>query len=137
MSDCDHLNIGKACIPDSFAPACAIAIEVPRIAFAPNCDLFSVPSIPINNLSASFCLVTSNPFNLEAIIVFILFMTFLTPFPRYLFLFLSLSSIASYSPVDAPDGTEAVQKYQTLLLCQPQQLDFPLSLEFLGRPDFQ
>ena len=96
------------------------------MAFAPSLDLFLVPSISINNLSASSCLVTSNPFNADATVVLILFTTFLTPFPNYLFLLLSLSSIASYSPVDAPDGTEARAKTPELVVMSTSIVGFPL-----------
>ena len=52
--------------------------------------------------------------------------TFLTPLPRYLFLSLSLSSIASYSPVDAPDGTEARAKVPDFVVMSTSTVGLPL-----------
>lgn len=50
------------------------------------------------------------PTSAGAIIVFTLFTAFLTPFPSYLFLSPSLNSNASQIPVDAPEGTAALNK---------------------------
>ena len=44
------------------------------------------------------------------IIELILFTAFLTPLPRYRSLSMSLNSMASYSPVEAPEGTAALPK---------------------------
>ena len=52
--------------------------------------------------------------------------TSLTPLPKYLFLSLSLNSIASYSPVDAPDGTEARAKIPELVVMSTSTVGFPL-----------
>ena len=48
--------------------------------------------------------------NFGAMILLILLIALRTPFPLNLLRFLSLNSNASYFPVDAPDGTIAVNK---------------------------
>ena len=50
-------------IPNSFAAALAAAKDTPRIALAPNFDLFGVPSKSIINLSIRFCSKTETPNN--------------------------------------------------------------------------
>src|SRR5437867_4097130 len=85
----------------------SMAIETPRIAFAPSLALFFVPSIEIMSWSSRDCSVASWPTSAGAMILFTLSTAFRTPLPRYRFLSPSRSSSASCSPVDAPDGTMA------------------------------
>ncbi|MNE51297.1 hypothetical protein D3C80_1459200 [compost metagenome] len=68
--------------PSSLAAAFAAAKETPKIALAPNLDLFGVPSKSIINWSIVFCSKTEVPTNSSAITVFTLFTAFKTPFPR-------------------------------------------------------
>ena len=89
------------------APALAHAKETARIAFAPSFALFGVPSNFNIMLSIFLCFLTSLPFNLRAIFLFTLLTALRTPLPSYL-LPPSLNSKASCTPVEAPEGTEAV-----------------------------
>ena len=91
----------------SFAAHLATASDTPSIAFAPSLPLFSVPSRFIINLSIDTWSVTSISKISGAITLFTLSTAFNTPFLAYLFGSPSLSSTASCSPVDAPDGTIA------------------------------
>ena len=81
-------------------------ILTPNIAFAPNFDLFVVPSSS-NNISSTssseYGDERSKPINLGLIISFIFSTAFSTPLPFHL-LPSSRNSIASYAPVDAPLG---------------------------------
>ena len=90
--------------------ALADASDTPRIAFAPNLDLFCDPSKLIRVLSILVWSLTSVPIRVLLISLFTLFTAFKTPLPLYLLLSLSLNSAASYSPVEAPDGTAALPK---------------------------
>ena len=84
--------------------------------FAPNKDLFSVPSRSIIDSSINLWSYASIPIIIEEISLFILFTAFCTPLPEYLSLLIpsdwlvlnlpSLNSIASFDPVLAPDGTD-------------------------------
>ena len=96
------------------AIACAQAIDVPSIAFAPNLPLFFVPSNSIRSLSISInelYNITIPSSDSDVILSLISSLTlataFCTPFPKYLDLSPSLNSTASNCPVDAPDGTFA------------------------------
>ena len=80
------------------------AIETARIAFAPKFDLSLVPSAFIMALSMAYMSDASIP-EITSLMDVLMFSTaFVTPFPRYLPLSLSLSSRASNSPVEAPLG---------------------------------
>ena len=68
-------------IPSSFAAAFATAKETPKIALAPNLDLFGVPSKSIINLSMPFCSKTETPKSSSAIILLTLSTAFKTPLP--------------------------------------------------------
>ena len=65
----------------SLAAALATANETPSVAFAPNLDLFNVPSIEIINLSILFCSKTDRPITSLVIILFTLLTALPTPFP--------------------------------------------------------
>ena len=49
-----------------------------------------------------------------------------TPFPKYLLDFLSLNSIASCMPVDAPEGTEALAVIPFLSIISVRSVGIPL-----------
>ena len=68
--------------PNSLAAAFATARETPRMAFAPNFDLFGVPSKSIIIWSITFCSKTDVPKSSSAIIVLTFFTAFKTPFPK-------------------------------------------------------
>ena len=89
-------------------------------------DLFLVPSNSIIRLSISDCFVTSNPIRASEIIELIFLIAFLTPLPRYRFLSKSLNSIASCSPVEAPDGTAALPKCLDSVITSTSIVGFPL-----------
>ena len=95
-------------IPNWFAAALATANETPSIAFAPNFPLLGVPSRAIIALSIATWSKASIPIKFSAKTVFTFSTAFNTPFPKYLDLSPSLNSTASCSPVDAPDGTDAL-----------------------------
>ena len=78
--------------------------------FAPSLDLFFVPSSSTNILSMVFCSLTSIPLIVSLISVFMKLIDLRTPFEKNLFLSLSLNSIASWTPVEAPLGTDALPK---------------------------
>ena len=90
----------------ALAAARATAREVARVAFAPNLFLLGVPSISMIILSISRCENGDSPSISGAISLFTFLTALSTPFPLYLSP-LSRSSIASFLPVDAPEGTEA------------------------------
>ena len=94
-------------IPSPFAAAFATARETARIAFAPRLLLFGVPSRSIMILSMVACSKTFIPISSGAIMPLTLATAFRTPLPKYLSGSPSRNSIASCSPVDAPEGTEA------------------------------
>ncbi len=77
------------------------------MALAPSLDLVFVPSSSSNLLSIATWSVASMPINSSAIILFTLSTAFKTPLPRYLDLSPSRNSSASFSPVEAPEGTAA------------------------------
>lgn len=58
--------------------------------------------------------------------LFILLTAFLTPFPKNLFLSLSLSSNASCCPVDAPEGTLALPNEPSSHKTSTSTVGFPL-----------
>src|SRR5665648_658800 len=89
--------------------AFATARDTPNIALAPSLDLFSVPSSSIIRLSIPLWFLTSMPITLRVRIVFTLCTAVSTPLPLYR-LSLSRNSSASCTPVDAPDGTLALPK---------------------------
>ena len=76
------------------------------MAFAPRFVLFFVPSSSRSKLSRTFWF-NSLPIRAFLIIVFTLFTALVTPLPWYLES-PSLSSRASFVPVEAPDGTLAL-----------------------------
>ena len=94
--------------PSSSAAAFATASDTPSIALAPSFALLGVPSNSIIKLSIETWSKTFIPVTSGAIISFTLSTAFNTPFPMYILLSSSLSSTASYIPVDAPDGTDAL-----------------------------
>lgn len=92
--------------------AFAFARETAKIAFAPNLDLFSVPSKSIIIWSISAWLVASLPTKACAIGPFTASTAFNTPLPKKRDLSPSRNSNASREPVDAPDGaTEALRSH--------------------------
>ena len=111
---------------DSIDAVLATAIETPKIALAPNLDLFSVPSNWINALSIPTWSKTSNPINASEIISLTLLTAVKVPFPRYLLLSPSLSSTASWIPVDAPDGTIALPIVPSSVVTSTSTVGFPL-----------
>src|SRR5262249_54865820 len=84
----------------------ATASEIPKIALAPSFPLSAVPSISIMSRSIIAWSRASLPRKRGARIRFTFSTALATPFPRKR-LPPSLSSTASCSPVDAPDGTVA------------------------------
>ena len=95
-------------IPNWLAAAFATANDTPKIALAPNLPLLGVPSSSIIALSIATWSKASNPIKCSAITLFTFSTACNTPCPKYLDLSPSLNSTASCSPVDAPDGTEAL-----------------------------
>src|SRR3989344_6921407 len=108
-----------------FAEARAKAMDTARIAFAPIRPLFSVPSISIILLS-NFFWSNSPPTKAFLISIFTLETALRTPFPPYLLLSPSLSSIASLLPVDAPDGTAARPNDPSFRTTSASTVGFPL-----------
>src|ERR671915_2151841 len=90
----------------SAAAARAAASETPRIAFAPRRDLSGVPSSSISARSSPAWSSTSAPCTASAISPLTFATAFVTPLPSQASP-PSRSSVASNSPVDAPDGTAA------------------------------
>jgi hypothetical protein len=80
------------------------------MAFAPSFDLVFVPSRAIMVLSMETWSHASKPTRAGAILDFTFATALRTPFPEYLFLSPSRSSMASNSPVEAPEGTAARPK---------------------------
>mmetsp|Transcript_22258 Transcript_22258/g.50839 ORF Transcript_22258/g.50839 Transcript_22258/m.50839 type:complete len:278 (+) Transcript_22258:1070-1903(+) len=99
--------------PAAAAPALHTAIDTARIEFAPSLALdqphsFLDPSrVSTMSLSIVDCWVASKPINFGAMRSLMLATALSTPFPIALPLSPSRSSNASYTPVEAPDGTEA------------------------------
>src|SRR3954451_1639561 len=83
-----------------------MASETPRIAFAPSLPLFEVPSRSIIVRSRAVCSAALAPWSASAISLLTWETAFPTAFPPYSSP-PSRSSTASYSPVEAPDGTAA------------------------------
>ena len=94
--------------PTESAAALATAMETPRIAFAPSLPLLGVPSRSIRYWSRPTWSNASHPMISSAMISLTFSTAFRVPLPRYLSLSPSLSSTASCTPVDAPDGTIAL-----------------------------
>src|SRR3954463_9467536 len=92
--------------PSCAAAACAAASETPRIALAPRRDLFGVPSSSIRALSRPAWSSASRPAIASAISPLTFATACVTPLPPQ-GAPPSRSSVASNSPVDAPDGTAA------------------------------
>ena len=110
----------------TFDAALADARDTPRIAFAPNLDLFFVPSKSIIMLSILVWSLTSVPMRILLISSFTFLTAFKTPLPLNLLLSLSLNSAASYSPVEAPDGTAALPKTPFSKKTSTSTVGFPL-----------
>src|SRR4051812_14577831 len=89
------------------AAAFAAASETPRIAFAPSRPLFSVPSSSSRRASTAFWSSASTPCSACAISPSTLLTACVTPLPAHAPVSPSRSSSASWTPVDAPDGTAA------------------------------
>ena len=81
-------------------------METPKIALAPNLRLLLVPSKSIIIWSTLAWLKGSTPFKATAILLFTLPIAFSTPLPDNR-LPPSRNSTASFSPVEAPEGTAA------------------------------
>ncbi len=60
------------------------------------------------------------------IVVFTLFTAFKVPLPRYLAASLSLNSNASWTPVEAPDGTIALPVFPDAKVSSTSTVGFPL-----------
>ena len=84
-----------------------MAIDTPRIALAPSLLFVGVPSMSIISRSISACRAGSRPKSFGAMVPLTFATALRTPLPPYRFLSPSRSSRASFSPVEAPDGTEA------------------------------
>ena len=91
---------------ECLAKALAYAKLKAKIEFAPSLDLFWVPSILISNWSNSLKLLNSFLIIFGEKIFCIFSIDCFTPLPKYFWLFLSLNSIASCLPTEAPEGTE-------------------------------
>ena len=100
----------------SAAAACAAASDTARIAFAPSRDLLGVPSRLISVRSSAAWAEASIPRIAVRISPLTFSTALLTPLPSHC-VPPSRSSVASNSPVDAPEGTAA----------RPQAPDFTLS----------
>ena len=92
--------------PSSAATAFAAASETPRIAFAPSRPLFGVPSSSTSVRSSPAWSRASAPASAAAISPFAFATARSTPFPPHSGP-PSRSSTASWTPVEAPDGTIA------------------------------
>ena len=101
-------------------------MDTPKIAFAPNFSLFSVPSISISLLSTFIWSYTFIPIIFLAITLFTFSTALFTPFPKYLSSSLSLSSTASKLPVEAPDGTFATPQNPPSVITSTCTVGFPL-----------
>ena len=108
------------------AAALQTAIDTPKMALAPSLLLFSVPSSSIILLSIADWSLASIPDNSDAISLFTFSTAVRTPLPRYLALSPSRSSIASCSPVDAPEGTIAVPVTPSSSFTSTETVGFPL-----------
>src|SRR5215208_1067500 len=93
-------------MPSSAAAALAAASDTPRIALAPSRDLFGVPSSSTSARSRPAWSSASRPPIASAISPLTLPTAFVTPLPLHSRP-PSRSSVASNSPVEAPDGTAA------------------------------
>ena len=92
--------------PASAAAARATASETPRIALAPRRDLFGVPSSSISVWSIAPCSAARAPTSALAMSSLTFATAFETPLPAQASP-PSRSSVASNSPVEAPEGTAA------------------------------
>ncbi len=92
--------------PASAAAARATASETPRIALAPSRDLLGVPSRSISVRSMAPCSVARAPTSAPAMSWLTLDTALATPLPLQASP-PSRSSVASNSPVEAPEGTAA------------------------------
>ncbi len=92
--------------PSSTAAACAAASETPRMALAPSRDLLGVPSSSMRARSSPSWSVASRPATAWAISPLTFATARVTPLPSQASP-PSRSSVASNSPVEAPDGTAA------------------------------
>ena len=101
-------------------------METPSIALAPRLLLFSVPSISMRRLSMYAWSSASSPSISGTIVLFTLLTAFVTPFPLYLPGSPSLSSSASHSPVDAPEGTMALPMAPLSSVISTSTVGFPL-----------
>src|SRR5574344_867863 len=90
------------------AAAFATARDTPNKALAPNFDLVFVPSSCNNFASIVVCYKAEKPFKAGAMMLLMCSTALVTPLPKYLFLSPSRNSMASFSPVDAPEGTDAL-----------------------------
>lgn len=95
------------------------------MALAPSFDLSSIPSISIIRLSIKACPNASNPIKDGAMISLTLDTALRTPLPAYRDLSPSRSSTASFSPVLAPDGTEAEDCVPSLSSTKTRTVGFP------------
>ena len=96
------------------------------MAFAPKIALLGVPSNSIIFLSINACSLTSVPTIKLRISVLILFTAYKTPFPKYTLLSRSLSSTASYFPVEAPEGTAALPIIPCAVVTSASTVGLPL-----------
>ncbi|KAG6545647.1 hypothetical protein Mapa_012832 [Marchantia paleacea] len=113
------------------APARHSASDTARMELAPSFCLhhphsFCVPSSSCTmRLSMAVCSVGSLPTSAGAMVVWMLFTALDTPLPMN-FLPPSLSSRASYTPVDAPLGTAALWNEPSLRCTSHSTVGFPL-----------
>mmetsp|Transcript_26674 Transcript_26674/g.79582 ORF Transcript_26674/g.79582 Transcript_26674/m.79582 type:complete len:205 (-) Transcript_26674:11-625(-) len=99
-------------MPSHSAPALAAAIEMPRIALAPNFDLLRKPSptvpVSISHILSSIAFWSRQHMPTIAWSSLLMWPTALVqPLPRYRDLSPSRISHASWMPVEAPEGTIA------------------------------
>ena len=88
--------------------------------------MLGVPSKSIINLSIATWSKASIPITASAIISFTFSTAFKTPLPKYLDLSPSLNSTASWTPVDAPDGTDALPIAPPSKYTSTSTVGFPL-----------
>ena len=113
-------------IPLSFAAAFKQAIETPNIALAPKLLFVLVPSNSNMALSMLYWSLTSIPTTTGLIFSFTFLTAFNTPLPLNLVLSLSRISRASRTPVDAPDGTHALEIIPFSKVTSTSTVGFPL-----------
>ena len=103
------------------------------MAFAPSFDFVAVPSRASIFISIARCSKTFSPLRAGAMILFTFSTALRTPFPPYRFLSPSRSSRASFSPVEAPEGTAARPRTPFSRITSTSTVGFPRE-SMISRP---